>query len=76
MARKLSRPGGPLMTLAKSQQRRLAYVALICMPILMSGCAESDLFPLSHQGSMIFSTAQALLSGWQMPPMKRRNSPS
>jgi hypothetical protein len=44
MARKLSRPGGPLMTLAKSQQRRLAYVAVICMTVLMSGCAETDLF--------------------------------
>jgi hypothetical protein len=44
MARKQSRPAGRLMTLDKSQHRQLAYVAVICVPILMSGCAESDLF--------------------------------
>jgi hypothetical protein len=32
------------MTLDKSQRRQLAYVAVICVPILTSGCAESDLF--------------------------------
>jgi hypothetical protein len=44
MARKLSRPAGPLMTLDKSQHRQLAYAAVICVLILVSNCAESDLF--------------------------------
>ena len=44
MARKLSRPAGPLKSLDKSQHRHLAYVAVMCMPILVSGCAENDLF--------------------------------
>jgi hypothetical protein len=44
MARKLSRSAGPLITLDKSQQRQLAYVAVMCVPILASGCAETDLF--------------------------------
>src|SRR5262245_59704486 len=44
MARKLSRPAGPLMTLDKSQHRQLAYLALMCVPIFVSGCAETDLF--------------------------------
>jgi hypothetical protein len=44
MARELSRPAGQLMTLNKSQHRQLAYVAVMCVPILMSGCADSELF--------------------------------
>jgi hypothetical protein len=49
MARQLSRPAGRLMTLDKSQHRQLAYVAVMCVPILVSGClvsgcAESELF--------------------------------
>ena len=49
MPRQLSRPAGPLMTLDKLQRRQLAYVAVICVPILVSGClvsgcAESELF--------------------------------
>jgi len=44
MALKLSRPTGPLMTLDRLQHRQLGYVAVICVPILVSGCAESDLF--------------------------------
>jgi hypothetical protein len=43
MAPKLSRPAHPWM-LDKSLHRQLAYVAVMCAPILMSGCAESDLF--------------------------------
>jgi hypothetical protein len=44
MARKLSRPASSLMTLDKLQHRQLAYVAVICVPILVTGCAETDLF--------------------------------
>jgi hypothetical protein len=49
MPRQLSRPAGPLMSLDKLQHRQLAYVVVICVPILVSGClvsgcADSELF--------------------------------
>ena len=43
MARKLSRHADPWM-LDKSLHRQLADLAVMCVPILVSGCAETDLF--------------------------------
>ena len=44
MARKLSRPRRSIDDARQMRHRQLAYVALMCVPILVSGCAESDLF--------------------------------
>jgi hypothetical protein len=36
-------PAGPAMTLGKLWHSQLFHMAVICVPILVSGCAETDL---------------------------------
>jgi hypothetical protein len=40
----MKHPPGPAMTLGKLWHSQLVHVAVVCLPILVSGCAESDLF--------------------------------
>ena len=36
-------PAGPAMTLGKLWHSQLVHVAVVCVPIFVSGCAETDL---------------------------------
>ena len=40
---KPKQPHGPPMTLGKLWHSQLVHVAVVCVPILVSGCAETDL---------------------------------